>query len=95
MKKIIVWLLVCMLMLGMTACSGDNNPTEPATEPPTEEVTEPVDERDLKQKAIDFAKEILPKIYPILPYLDVVAAVMLMGLSGAIIVLVLIMKRRK
>ena len=69
--------------------------TQLPTEAPTEEPTEPVDERDIKQKLIDFAKNILPKIYPILPYLDVVAAVALMAISGAIIVLVLIMKRRK
>ena len=68
------------------------------TEPPTEEVTEPekpVDDRTVKDKLIDFAKNLLPKLYPILPYLDVVAAVALMAISGTIIVLVLVMKRRK
>ena len=72
--------------------------TQMPTELPTEEATEPekpVDDRTAKDKLIDFAKKLLPKIYPILPYLDVVAAVALMILSGAIIILVLIMKRRR
>ena len=68
---------------------------DPATQLPTEAPTESVDDGSVKEKLIDFAKNILPKIYPILPYLDAVAAGVLMTLSGAIIVLVLVMKRRK
>ena len=69
-------------------------PTKPAAEEVTEPA-EPVDERSIKEKLIDFAKNLLPKIYPILPYLDVIAAVTLMVISGSIIILVLILKRRK
>lgn len=81
-------------VLVLTQDPASQMPTEPATEEATEP-EKPVDDRTAKDKLIDFAKNLLPKLYPLIPYLDVIAAVTLMVISGAIIILVLILKRRK